>query len=274
VPGFFYGVERNQRFFLIITIFILAQSATASVDTVTVAGSVISAKAIVVTPADMDSDVLYPVVYLLHGWSGNYRNWYDKANLADLADRYRFILVCPDGGYAGWYLDSPLDSASQYATYISQEVVDFIDARYPTIATKEGRFITGLSMGGHGAVSLLARYPGHFDAAGSMSGVMVLADVRNKYGLVKLIGVPDSTAASWSEYSCINLVERLSGTDVGLLIDCGIADFTIDGNRRMHQRLMELEIPHEYYERPGSHSWKYWVNALESHLLFFRKRLE
>ena len=54
-------------------------------------------KAVVITPASYATAQALHVVYLLHGHSGNY------------ADQYGFIIVCPDGGYGSWYLDSPAD---------------------------------------------------------------------------------------------------------------------------------------------------------------------
>jgi len=65
---------------------------------------------IVVVPqsAKTNPSQKFPVVYLLHGWSGNFTNWPAKADLVRYADQFGFILVCPDGGYAGWYMDSPI----------------------------------------------------------------------------------------------------------------------------------------------------------------------
>lgn len=122
-----------------------------SADTVMIAGrlSYIKAKAIVVLPdAYIESNINFPVVYLLHGWSGSYRNWYDKTDLEQLADKYALIIVCPDGGYAGWYLDSPIKPVAGYGTYIGQDVVEYIDRHYRTVPTAGGRALCGLSMGG------------------------------------------------------------------------------------------------------------------------------
>jgi len=144
-----------------------------------------SPSAIIVLPdAYFENDTTrFPVVYLLHGWSGSYKDWSAHTDLGRLADRFRFIFVCPDGGYAGWYLDSKLDSTSRYETYISVEVTGFVDRNYRTIATRAGRALCGLSMGGHGAVSLLARHADIFSMAGSMSGVMELDSFTSRYGL-------------------------------------------------------------------------------------------
>ncbi|HAS58394.1 MAG TPA: esterase, partial [Algoriphagus sp.] len=54
---------------------------------------------------------------------------------------------------------------------------------------------------------------------------------------------------------------------------CGVDDFLIDTNRQMHALLLENGTPHEYIERPGAHTWKYWTEALPVHMLFFDKYL-
>ena len=210
-----------------------------------------------------------PVVYLLHGWSGNYRNWFDKVDLSTLVDQYQMIIVCPDGGYAGWYLDSPLNKESQHESYIASDVLNFIDKNYQTIANWKGRALCGLSMGGQGALRLLAKYPDKFAAAGSMSGVMELAFASKRFGITQLLGDFEKFPERWKENSCLFLVEKLSGKEKGIILECGVKDRYLDGNRKVHSRLLALNIDHDYYERPGGHSWDYWKNALEYHLLYF-----
>ena len=55
-----------------------------------------------------------------------------------------------------------------------------------------------------------------------------------------------------------------------LIFDCGIDDFFYDANRRLHEKLIERNIPHDYIERPGNHTWEYWTNSIKYQLLFFR----
>jgi S-formylglutathione hydrolase FrmB len=126
-------------------------------------------------------------------------------------------------------------------------------------------------MGGQGAIRLIAKYPKVFDAAGSMSGVMDLNESTKKYGIVQLLGEYETNTKIWQKESCLKIVEKLKGKNKGLIIDCGINDRFIDSNRKIHQKMMDLNIQHDYYERPGGHSWDYWVNALDYHLLFFKK---
>jgi putative tributyrin esterase len=249
----------------------------AQLDTLEVPSQAISKtfKAVVVLPGRYHkSKKSYPVVYLLHGWSGSYRDWSTNTNLKPLADRYGFIIVCPDGGYAGWYLDSPLKKDSQYETYIAKEVVDFIDHNYRTIADSRGRFLCGLSMGGHGAFTLLAKYPERFAGAGCMSGAMTFSSGDRRAGLADLLGDYETNQKKWAENSALFLSDRLVGLNKAILIDCGVDDFLHEANVELHKKLLDLKIDHDYIERPGAHTWDYWTNALEYHLLFFKKNFK
>jgi len=94
----------------------------------------------------------YSVLYLLHGAGGYFSNWMFRVpEIEQYASDYNLIIVCPDGNKTSWYFDSPIDSSSQYETYIAKELIKEIDHKYNTIRNKKGRAISGLSMGGHGA---------------------------------------------------------------------------------------------------------------------------
>ena len=101
--------------------------------------------------------VSYPVIYLLNGHGGNHTSWNTVINLDSLATEYSVIVVCPSG-LNSWYWNSPVDSTMQMEDYIINDLVPWVDANYRTRADREGRAITGLSMGGHGALWLATRY--------------------------------------------------------------------------------------------------------------------
>ena len=231
-------------------------------------------RCLVITPDDYTfSKKPYPVLYLLHGWSGNFAGWLsDAPQLRQHADTYQMIIVCPDGGYDSWYLDSPVDSSVRYETHVSKEVVSYIDYYYHTRKEQAGRAISGLSMGGHGAMSLAIRHPEVFGAAGSMAGGLDLRPFKkNRWDLQGVLGEPSSHWQNWENYSVVNLVPRLKSGSLQMLIDCGAGDFFIETNREMHRRLSEEKIPHEYTERPGEHNRDYWGNAVDFQVVFFDK---
>ena len=227
--------------------------------------------ALVVVPEDrgVQPDSM-PVVYLLHGYGAHPRIWLQRLDLSALADQYRCIVVCPDGSEDSWYLDSPVDTISRYETYLAIEVVDWIDAHYPTVRTREGRAITGISMGGHGSLYIAIRHQERFGAAGSISGVLDLLETTQEAALARKLGGYGMYPSRWREHSVVNHLEKLRGSSMALSILCGSDDpFTVS-NRRTHQELLSFGVNHDYIEFPGGHSWEVWGRACEYQFLFFR----
>ena len=272
------GKQLFKRFaILLLGIFCYSLVSAGTLDTLRIPSAAMhkTLSAVIVLPdAYQNSDRHFPVVYLLHGWSGSYKDWPAHIDLRPLADHYGFILVCPDGGYDSWYLDSPVDSTNRYETHIIKEVIPFVDARYRTVQEKTGRAITGLSMGGHGALYLALRHPQLFFAASSMSGGVDLTFWPQKWGKAKWLGPFQKFPDRWKKNSVVNMIRAFKTGRLAIMIDCGVDDFFINSNRTLHKKLINAKVPHDYVERPGKHSWAYWTNALEYHLLFFRKQLE
>lgn len=258
---------------IIIILFFHSTVYAGTVDTITIFSTKMNReiKAVVIKPASYKvKKNNFPVLYLLHGYDGSYNNWIRRVpELTGYADTYQLMIVCPDGGKSSWYFDSPVDSSMRYETYISGEVVSYIDTHYRTIADKAHRVITGLSMGGHGALFLALRHPDVFGASGSMSGGFDLSDSKQRFEISKRIGDTLTYASNWHNLSIYYLLEKYANTPVKIIFDCGINDIFIESNRKTHQKMLELKIPHEYTERPGAHNWDYWRNSLPYQLLFF-----
>ena len=230
---------------------------------------------------------VFPVLYLLHGGSGSFRDWLtktpDKTLLHRLADHYNIIIVTPDGDPTSYYFDSPLVKDSQFETFIAKELIDKIDNTYRTVRDKKGRVIAGLSMGGHGAMYISSRHPELYAAAGSMSGVMNINTTSWKVptdfarsrseNFTKLLGAPKEGDAPYPGYTMVTLAAQLKANNLPLILDIGVDDFLIETNRDLHRQLVANNTPHDYTERPGAHTWEYWANALPYQLLFFNKIL-
>jgi S-formylglutathione hydrolase FrmB len=228
-------------------------------------------KAVVLTPDSYDGAKEFPVVYLLHGYSGNYADWVKKASaMQRMADVYQTIIVCPDGGFSSWYWDSPVDPTMRYETYVANELVSWIDGRYKTIKSRDGRGITGLSMGGHGALYLAFKHQDVFGTAGSMSGGVDIRPFPNNWDMAKRLGKYAEAPELWEKNTVINLVHLLTPNSLALIIDCGSEDFFYRVNNNLHNKLLERNIPHDYISRPGGHNWPYWNNAIGYQLLFMR----
>ncbi len=243
----------------------------ANVDTVKVFSKSMSKdiKTVVVTPDGHSVSNIYPVVYLLHGYGGDYGSWVNGGTqVKTLSDENGIIVVCPDGN-TSWYFDSPIDSTFMYETFVANELVEWIDANYNTVAHREGRAITGLSMGGHGGLYLGFRHQDVFGACGSMSGGVDVRPFPNNWDLSKRLGKQNELPENWSRNTVVNQLHLLTPNSIKIIFDCGTDDFFYDVNVKLHDKLLYLNIPHEFISRPGGHTWEYWANAIKYQFLFF-----
>jgi predicted alpha-1,2-mannosidase len=232
-------------------------------------------RAVVVKPSDYGQGGVYPVVYLLHGYSGNYGDWINKvAAIKEYADRWKLLIVCPDGNFSSWYFDSPVDSSLRYETYVGSELVNWVDTRYRTVRGRKGRAITGLSMGGHGALYLAFRHQDVFGAAGSMSGGVDIRPFPKNWDIARRLGTYDSFPQRWADYSVVNQTGLLKPGSLSLIFDCGSDDFFYKVNTELHEKLLAAKIPHDFISRPGAHTWNYWGSSVEYQLLFFHHFFE
>jgi S-formylglutathione hydrolase FrmB len=216
----------------------------------------------------------YPVLYLLHGLGGTYAAWSQRTDIVWFARTLPLIVVMPDGG-SGWYAD-PWDAGPRWETYHIGELIPYIDDHYRTIATRNGRAIAGLSMGGFGAFSYAARHPDVFVAAASFSGALDIEALRGSLGLSTVFGA--STAWPWRAHSPIDLATNLYG--VHLFMSAG------NGNQGpldtsptgavdllepfIHRSLLTMETAlrsahisatiDDYGN--GTHAWQYWQREL------------
>ena len=267
---------RKNAFRLLALFFILqAQAAfAATVDTVNTYSQAMkkTIKAVVIKPAGYDGSNALPVVYLLHGYGGNYTDWVKKVNaVQQQADQFNMLIVCPDGGVGSWYWDSPADPSFRYETYVSKELVSWIDEHYKTIRDRKGRGITGLSMGGHGALYLAIRHQDVFGAAGSMSGGVDIRPFPNNWDMAKRLGTYAKEPARWESHTVINQLHLLTAKSLALMIDCGTEDFFYKVNLNLNEQLLYRNIPHDIVTRPGAHNWNYWSNAVLYQMLFMHE---
>lgn len=262
----------------------------------------------------------YPVFYYLHGLGGNEDNWVEGGQIDKAADALglQAILVMVDGDDA-FYLDGvgavdydkclqdgaglfmPGHEAKRttcvrkrnYDTYITKDLVTHVDATYRTIATREGRAIAGLSMGGFGALQLSMRHPELFSAAASHSGLVsllyagpipyqagkveLLTDVKTWGGpFVEIkkwmLGLLGEDVAHWRTFDPTALVGSLAPGKLALYIDCGTEDEFLFHNQAayLHDLLTAKKIEHTYFIGPGHHTFDFWRQRVPESLKFLR----
>lgn len=215
------------------------------------------------------SNKRYPVVYLLHGYGGNYLGWAKNSEVEALADQHQLIIVMPDGNVGSWYIDSPVKANSRFETYIYKDVIGYIDKHYRSINQKNARAISGFSMGGFGALNIALNHSILFGAAGSISGGVDPRPFHQHWQLSDVFGSPSENKIYWNSRAIINNSHRFFSSALDITLDCGVDDFFIDTHRALHQKLLKLNIAHDYSERPGGHNWNYWRRAIKYQMLFF-----
>ncbi|MBO6184806.1 MAG: prolyl oligopeptidase family serine peptidase [Chryseobacterium sp.] len=211
-------------------------------------------KTLVVSPSHSKNKKL-PTVYVLHGYSGYPKRTLvqDIPSLSVLSEEMQMIFVLPDGNYDSWYIDSP---NLKYETFIAKELTGFIQKNYSSDSSKTA--LIGWSMGGHGALYIGARHQKIFSAVGSICGVIDFVPFGKEYGVPKLLG---ENTENWTPYTAISQIDKLKNSRQKILISCGTEDILLAQNRKFHEQLILLNIPHIYEERPGAHDAAYWSKA-------------
>lgn len=213
----------------------------------------------------------YPVVYMLHGAYGDEKAWLTiKPELPGIADREGMIFVTA-AALNSWYFDSPVLEDYRYETFFTHTLIHYIDSLYPTQPRREARAITGLSMGGHGALYLAMRHKDLYGACGSMSGGVDIRPFPRNWNIPDVLGEMAANKKRWDEHTVVGQLDSIANGDLRITFDCGEDDFFLEVNKDLHKRLLGRGIDHDFTTRPGGHSRTYWANSIDYHLLFFHK---
>ena len=234
------------------------------VDTVRYASKTVGTtrKALVYTPPSYSKSRKYPVLYLLHGIGGDEKEWLNGGQPQIILDNLfadnklePMIVVMPNGramkdDRATGNIMAP-DKVQAFADFendLLNDLIPFIEKKYPVIKDREHRAIAGLSMGGGQSLNFGL---GNLDKFAWIGGFSSAPNTRLPEELV-----PDPAAAR----------EKLKL----LWISCGDNDGLISFSSRTHEYLRDNDVPHIYYIEPGAHDFKVWKNGLYmfSQLLF------
>lgn len=213
----------------------------------------------------------FHVMFLLHGLSDDHTIWSRRTSIERYVEGLPLIVVMPTTG-RGFYVDAVQGPA--YGTAIGCELPEQIEHLLPV---KGPWCVTGLSMGGYGAVSLALSYPKRFTSAHSHSGALgfghldpseVPQPVPEEF--IRIVG-PNPPG---SKYDLHALAEKIAVADrPKIRFDCGVEDFLIEHNREYHKHLTAIGYEHEYEEFSGAHTWAYWDEHIQEAIAFHRKNL-
>lgn len=226
---------------------------------------------VIITPK-LTKGASYKTIYILHGYSGTPDRTYkqDIPDLVTKSQQFNTIYVLPDGNYNSWYVDSPIDKASQYQTFIGKELVDFIDANYPTIQNRKSRGILGWSMGGYGALNIGVYYQNTFSIVGSSCGALDFNRFGENFHNYQVDTVLGEFKVLPKTYFTFDKISTMELANQFYILDCGTEDQQmIDMNRDFHTLLTNKKIEHFYTESPGGHDPKYWNKSLSNQLALF-----
>lgn len=240
----------------------------------------------VILPPSYDSDKArrYPILYFLHGLGGDAQQLIAGGGLDMVADLWQqkkiteFLIVTPGAGRS-FYVNSR-DSRVRYQDFFIREFLPYIETHYRTLRDRRHRGISGVSMGGYGALRFGFLYPGLFGSVSAHSAALVekspearlsgSLDMAITRFLGSAFGSPFDPAY-WTRESPFSIV-RDRPRPRGLLVyfDCGTEDdFGFNrGAEAFHKLLLSRGIPHEFHLYPGGHDWSYFAQHLPASFEF------
>lgn len=230
----------------------------------------------VFVPEGAESRQNLAVVVLLHGVYGSHWVWSQKAGVHLTARRLigtgamkPMILAMPSDGLfkdGSGYLPH---READYERWIAGEVPRALEEVLPCVSDRSDFFITGLSMGGYGAMRLGARYPHIFKAFSGHSSLTEFGQLADFYEPGTFEALADAVT---HREPILDSILRNKEKIGPFRFDCGADDALIEANRKLHTSLKQQGIPHIFEELPGSHEWSYWERNVSLSLLFFDEK--
>ena len=232
----------------------------------------------------------YPVVYLLHGLSDDYRAWVQKGNMQTVVDELigtgeacEMVIVMPNAGgpdtHHTWngYFNMP---GWSYEDFFFQEFLPTVENKYRIIRDKGHRAVMGLSMGGGGSAVYAQRHPDLFSSCYAMSAWL---DNRPRAGADRSEQKKDClyyVREAVHEHSALDFIDQADEATLAQLrtvkwfIDCGDDDSLLDLNVEFYQKMRARKVKSELRVRNGVHNWEYWHLALRWALPFASRNFD
>jgi S-formylglutathione hydrolase FrmB len=234
----------------------------------------------------------YPVLYFLHGLGDNEQTLFNSGGwtlLDDLRHQHKmgdFLIVAPEGRRS-FYINSA-DGFVRYDDFFLQEFMPHTEDKYRVRAGRAGRAISGISMGGYGALRLAFAHPELFSAVSAQSAALITEspqqlDSAQRAGtqLGGLLGAVFGNPINvphWNENSPFFLAKKnaLSLRKLAIYFNCGQDDnYGFEkGAEQLHDQLQKQGVAHEYHAYPGDHGLAYFLShfaeVMEFHSRAFR----
>jgi S-formylglutathione hydrolase FrmB len=219
----------------------------------------------------------YPVLYFLHGLGDNERTLSNTGGWTMLDDLRRqhkmgeFLIVAPEGGRT-FYINSS-NGADRYSDFFLQEFLPLIESKYRISKGRSNRAISGISMGGYGALRFAFAHPEMFSAVSAQSAALITEspqelDTAARSGapkgmlLATVFGSPIDVA-HWKQNNPFVLAARNQAAlrQMAIYFNCGQEDdYGFEkGAAALHEQLQKEGVKHEYHSYPGDHSLTYFL---------------
>jgi len=205
----------------------------------------------------------FPTLYLLHGASDDHTAWSRRTSIERYVASLGLAVVMPNV-HRSYYTN--MAEGYDYWEYISEEIPDLARSFFPLSDRREENFVAGLSMGGYGAFKLACLCPEKFCAAASLSGALEIGWMKEARPEEARRVFGDLDPSGNSPHEPIRMLEELCASDrpkPKLFQCCGTEDFLYDGNRNFKKVAEGKELDYTYLERPGSHCWDFWDEAIQ-----------
>ncbi|UZO82612.1 alpha/beta hydrolase-fold protein [Aquimarina sp. ERC-38] len=217
-----------------------------------------------------------PITILLHGVYGSHWIWSQKTGIHLKMESWiknkevkPMIIAMPSDGLWGDGSGYVPHTQADFEQWITVDVVQAVIELIPEASVQSKLCIAGLSMGGFGALRLGIKNHEMFKAVSGLSSITVLEEMK-LFVEEPLTSYDQSDKENESVYQTIlKHKEHLPP----FRFDCGSEDLLIEGNRKLHLQLKEIDIAHIYEEHPGKHEWIYWETHIKDTILFFNKIL-
>lgn len=218
----------------------------------------------VILPTVIPNKQKLPVVYLLHGGGGDFREWSNDSDVAGFAEK-GLILVMPEGE-SSYYTNSEDRPHDRFEDYIVTDLISDVESRF--LADPSRRAIVGVSMGGFGAIKLALKHPGLYKFVGALSPAI---DVPSRPFSIKRISQYRHHAAIFGPWGSQRRRENdpfvLAATvDPGsvpfIYISCGEQEGLLRSNKQFTALLARRKLNFESHFGSGGHDWNQWNGRL------------
>jgi S-formylglutathione hydrolase len=204
-----------------------------------------------------------PVVYLLHGGNGCFRDWSNRSDVSRYAAQ-GLILVMPEGAFS-YYQNAALKPEDKYGDYLLNDLISDVEARFPAAKGRESRSIIGISMGGFAVAKLALSRPELFNFVGAFSPSIDVCQQRfhlmRWWRLTNIFGPVGSKTRKMSDP--FELVQSANpAVTPYIYLTAGEREPLLEPNRRFAARLRDRHFSFEFHTKPGGHDWGEWNSQI------------